>query len=131
MIRQIKKLNSKTSVPKIIAALENRGVHVAITVRNVCHKNGYHGRVVRKKFWINETNRKKRLEFAKQHLNKSQEYWNTVLFSDESKFNIFSSDGRRTVWRKKIRNSIQKISYLRLNMVVLVWGCMSRQITYY
>jgi len=54
IIRQIK-IDSKTSAPKITAALENRGVHVAIsTVRNVCHKNGYHGRVVRKKFWIND-----------------------------------------------------------------------------
>jgi len=76
--------------------------------------------VVRKKFWINETNRKKRLEFAKQHLNKSQEYWNT-LFSDESKFNIFNSNGRRTkCGEKKIRNSIQKFSYLWLNMVVVL-----------
>jgi len=45
IIHQIK---IETSAPKISAALENRGVHVAIsTVRNVCHKNGYHGRVVR------------------------------------------------------------------------------------
>jgi len=128
IIRQIK-IDPKTSAPKITAALENRGVHVAIsTVRNVCHKNGYHGRVVRKKFWINETNRKKRLEFAKQHLNKSQEYWNTVLFSDESKFNIFNSDGRRTVWRKKNteldpKNLIPTVKHGGGS--VLVWGCMS------
>ncbi|GFU73123.1 transposable element Tc1 transposase [Trichonephila clavipes] len=29
-----------------------------------------------------------------------QQFWNEVIFSDESKFNIFGSDGRRMVWRK-------------------------------
>jgi len=70
---------------------------------------------------------KKRLEFAKQHLNKSQEYWNTVLFSDESKFNIFNSDGRRTVWRKKNTelNPKNLIPTVKHGGSVLVWGCMS------
>ena len=27
--------------------------------------------------------------------------WNKVVFSDESKFNVFGSDGRLKVWRKK------------------------------
>ncbi|GFV06711.1 transposable element Tcb2 transposase [Trichonephila clavipes] len=29
-----------------------------------------------------------------------QQFWNEVIFSDESKFNIFGSDGCRMVWRK-------------------------------
>jgi len=64
------------------------------TIQNVCHKNGYHDHVVRKKFWV--TNYSKRLEFAKQ-LTKTKEYWNTVIFSDESKFNIFGFDDRRII----------------------------------
>ncbi|GFW39602.1 transposable element Tcb2 transposase [Trichonephila clavipes] len=31
---------------------------------------------------------------------KTDNFWKKVIFSDESKFNIFGSDGRRTVWRK-------------------------------
>lgn len=32
----------------------------------------------------------------------SMEYWNHVIFTDESKFNIFGLDGEKnTVWRKK------------------------------
>ncbi|CAH2108158.1 unnamed protein product [Euphydryas editha] len=56
---------------------------------------------MRKKFFVNKVNREKRLEFAKTYQNKDREFWNKVIFSDESKFNIFGSDGRRTVWRKK------------------------------
>ncbi|GFX45328.1 transposable element Tcb1 transposase [Trichonephila clavipes] len=41
-----------------------------------------------------------RLKFAKDHILKPQQFWNEVIFSDESNFNIFGSDGRRMVWRK-------------------------------
>ncbi len=34
-------------------------------------------------------------------INKPQTYWNNVLFAGESKFNIFGSDGRITVSRRK------------------------------
>jgi len=118
IIRQIK-IDPKTSAPKITASLENRSVHVAIsTVRNVCHKNGYHGHV-RKKFWINETNRKKRLEFAKQHLNlKNIE----IQCFFQTRVNLIFSTPMEDVQcsEKKIRNSIKKISYLRLNMVMVL-----------
>jgi hypothetical protein len=45
-----------------------------------------------KKTFINERNRKKRLEFARAYVNKPIDFWKTVLFTDESKFNIFGSD---------------------------------------
>jgi hypothetical protein len=33
-------------------------------------------------------------------VNKPIDFWKTVLFSGESKFNIFGSDGLQHVWRK-------------------------------
>lgn len=50
-----------------------------------------------KKPFMNDANRQKRLEFAKMYLNKPIEFWKNVIFSDESKFNIFYSDGRKYV----------------------------------
>ncbi|GFY04326.1 HTH_Tnp_Tc3_2 domain-containing protein [Trichonephila clavipes] len=70
------------------------------TVRRVLKKAGYNGRVARKKPLIGKKNRVKRLKFAKEHLLKPQQFWNEVLFSHESKFNIFGTDGRRMVWCK-------------------------------
>ncbi|GFV02964.1 transposable element Tcb1 transposase [Trichonephila clavipes] len=72
----------------------------AETVRRVLRKADYNGRVARKKPLIGKRNRVKRMEFVKELILKLQQFWNEVIFSDESKFNIFSSDGRRMVCGK-------------------------------
>ncbi|GBN38876.1 hypothetical protein AVEN_167691-1 [Araneus ventricosus] len=61
-------------------------------------------------------------------LNKPETYWNNVLFADESKFNIFGSNGHIMVWRRKNeelnpKNLVGTIKYGGGG--VLVWGCMS------
>ncbi|GFX06422.1 transposable element Tc1 transposase [Trichonephila clavipes] len=88
VIHQVK-IDPKISAPKIAASTSNtlgRSVS-AETVRRVLRKAGYNGRVARKKPLI-------------EHILKPQQFWNEVIFSDESKFNIFGSDGHRMVWRK-------------------------------
>jgi hypothetical protein len=54
----------------------------------------------KKKNIINERSRRKRLEFARVYVNKAIDFWKTVLFIDESKFNISGSDSPQYVWRK-------------------------------
>ncbi|GFX97823.1 HTH_Tnp_Tc3_2 domain-containing protein [Trichonephila clavipes] len=101
VIHQVK-IDPKISAPKIAASTSDtlgRSVS-AETVRRVLRKAGYNGRVARKKPLIGKRNRVKRLKFAKEHILKPQQFWNVVIFSDESKFNIFGSDGRRMVSRK-------------------------------
>ncbi|GFS57680.1 transposable element Tcb2 transposase [Trichonephila clavipes] len=96
------KIDPKLSVVKLAAEISRimgRSVS-AETVRNVIRHAGYSSRVARKKPFISLQNQKKRLEFTKTHQLKTDNFWKKVIFSDESKFNIFGSDGRRTVWRK-------------------------------
>ncbi|GFT90942.1 transposable element Tcb1 transposase [Trichonephila clavipes] len=100
----------------------------AETVRNVIRHAGYSSRVARKKPFISLQNQKKRLEFAKAHQLKTDNFWKKVIFSDESKFNIFGSDGRRTVWRKP--NTALDPKNLHPTVKhgggsVMVWGCMA------
>ena len=71
------------------------------TVRRVLRSKGYNGRIARKKPYISQKNVKLRLAFAKEHVGKPKSFWNEVIFSDESKKNVFGSDGRQIVWRKK------------------------------
>lgn len=58
---------------------------------------------------------------------KEKAWWDDVLFSDESKFNVFGCDGSLRVWRK--RNEEMKSCNLRPTVKhsasVMVWGCMA------
>ncbi len=70
-------------------ALTSGKVVTPQTVRNQLHKAGYKARTARKKLFISgKKNRTKRLEFANANVNKPLEFWNNVLFTDESKFNF-------------------------------------------
>ncbi|KAK6011625.1 transposase, partial [Ostertagia ostertagi] len=54
---------------------------------------GIHGRRPAKKPFISSKNRRARVEFARRHLDWTVADWSRVLFTDESKFNLFGSDG--------------------------------------
>ncbi|GFX60027.1 transposable element Tcb1 transposase [Trichonephila clavipes] len=100
----------------------------AETVRNVIRHAGYSSRVARKKPFISLQNQKERLEFAKTHQMKTNNFWKKVIFSDENKFNIFGSDGRRTVWRKPNTALDPKNLHPTVKhggVSVMVWGRMA------
>ena len=58
-------------------------------------------------------------------INKPETYWNNGLFADESKFNIFGSDGRITLWRRKNEELHTKNLVKRGGGGFLVKGCTS------
>ena len=49
--------------------------------------------------YVNKVSRRKRLEYPKNYREKPSGFWNKMLWSDESKFNLFGSDGKVMVWR--------------------------------
>lgn len=128
----LKKINSNPhiSAPKLANKIENvsgKVVHPE-TVRKFLRSEGFHGRIPRKKPFISAQNIQKRLEFANTHLDKTFEFWKTVLFTDESKFNIFGCDGKGKVWRKT--NEELKLKNLKATVKhgggsVMVWGAMA------
>ena len=69
------------------------------TVRRRLYEISFNDRVARKKPYVSKDNRVKRLYYAKTYLEKPLEYWNEVLWSDETKFNLFGSDGKVMIWR--------------------------------
>ena len=88
------------------------------TIRNTCHNEGYHGRVCLKKFCVIEKYRTKRLDFAKKYEHKTEDYWKAVVWTDESKFELFVSKKKPKVWRKKNVDFDPKI----LTPTVKHWG---------
>lgn len=101
------------------------------TVRRYLRKEGFHSRVPRRKPFISELNRAKRLDFAKKYYKiheKDPEFWSRVIFTDECKFNIFRNDGRSKVWRKpneslKLKNMVPTVKHGGGS--IMVWGCMA------
>jgi len=52
-----------------------------------------------KKLLVSKKNKAARLEFAKEHINWTTTEWSKILWSDESKFNLFGNDSRNNVRR--------------------------------
>lgn len=98
------------------------------TVTRALNNEGFHCRTPRKKPLISDKNRKLRLEFAKKHINKGIDFWKRVLFTDESKYNIFGYDGKAKVWRKP--NTAMDPKHLMPTVKhgggsVMVWGAVA------
>ncbi|GBO01040.1 Transposable element Tcb1 transposase [Araneus ventricosus] len=94
-------------------------------VRDILRKCNFYGRVARRKPFLSKAHQRARLKFAKLYIKKPPEFWNSVLFVDESKYNVFGSDGKQMVWRKpnselEMKNLTPSVKYSQM-----VWGCMS------
>ena len=95
------------------------------TVRRRLDDAGLYGRVARKKPLLTDRHKLIRLNWAKEHKNWSVHDWNMVIWSDESKFNLFGSDGRVYI-RRRIREDFhpdciqQTVKFGGGN--VMMWG---------
>ena len=69
------------------------------TIRKEAHLLGFHGRAAAHKPLITKSNRAARLRWCKARKNCSVDEWKQVLWSDETRFNLYQSDGRVWVWR--------------------------------
>lgn len=98
------------------------------TVKRRLREAGLPSRVARKKPLLSSNNRKKRLEFARRYRDWTVQQWKNVLFSDETKINRVSSDGRRYVRRPKNQPFNPKYTIPTLKHgggSIMVWGSMS------
>jgi len=120
----------RLSAPKLAAEVKyEMGISTSDqTIRNILHQSGLKSAYAKKKPFISKANQKKRLDFARRHINKDSEFWNSIIWSDESRFRVFGCDGRIKVWRK----SGESLKMKNLNPTVkhggggiMVWGCMA------
>ena len=125
------KVDRRKSALSVKVELENElGVIIhANTVRNRMHEIGLYGRVARKKPLVNKVSRTKRNQYAKTMMEKPFGYWKDVLWSDESKFNLFGSDGKIVVWRSTNEELSPQCTVPTIKNQggsVMVWGYFSR-----
>ena len=96
------------------------------TVRRVFKKNDLRSMVKVKKPLLLPRHKKARYEFTKKHRDWNYEDWCKVVWSDESKFNLFGSDGKEYCWKKKgeaLKDRHVKGTVKFGGGGVFVWGC--------
>ena len=100
LVRQVKKNPFMTAVELARHAQETLNVSMSVwTARRLLVRAGLPARIPAKKSWILKKNRKARVAFAKAHEHWTVHQWARILFSDETKNNLFGSDGIRFVRR--------------------------------
>lgn len=122
-IIELAKQNRKISARTIIKRLKLKSSEQSI--RNVIHSVGGIGIYQKKKPFVCERNRLKRLAWAREHLYWDIEQWKRVLWTDESKF-FLRYQGRVSVWKfpgdspndpKLTKGTVKH------DKSVMVWGC--------
>lgn len=124
------KTDRRKSASSVKAEVENElNINISeSTIRGRAHEVGLYGRTARKKPYVNKFNPQKRLEYARYYREKLLGFWNKVIWSDESKFNLFGSDGKVIVWRSpkeefNPRCTVPTVKHGGGN--VKCWGCFS------
>uniref|UniRef100_A0A1I7WBI8 HTH_Tnp_Tc3_2 domain-containing protein n=1 Tax=Heterorhabditis bacteriophora TaxID=37862 RepID=A0A1I7WBI8_HETBA len=90
---------------------------------------GLNGRVPRKKPLASLKNRRVLVAFAREHLTWSAVKWTKVIFSNESKFNRFGSDGKKYVRRRPGEEFMPKCKIPTIKHdggLVMVWTAFNR-----
>ncbi|CAB4476100.1 unnamed protein product [Rhizophagus irregularis] len=129
LIRILKKDRKMTLQELHENFVDSTSTHVCKkTLLNYLHEQGFYSRVGVRKPLVTETNRIKRLNWAKERKLWINE-WDSVIWSDESKFELFRGNGRRLVWRRPhekydIECLIPTVKSGQQG--VMVWRCFSK-----
>jgi len=123
IVKEDRKVTLNELNDKFIQATSNK---ICIrTLQKYLHEEGFYSRAGKRKPFVSEINRKKRLEWAKNKINWNSE-WNFIVWSDESRFEVFGGDGRHNVWRlPKEKYDIDCFipTFKSGRKGVIVWGC--------
>lgn len=124
------KRNRRMTAPEIRAQVnQSRPNPVSVTtVKRRLRAAGLHGRVAVRKPLLRKINKQKRLQWALKHRNWTQAQWEKVLWTDESKFEVFGTKRRQYVRRSSSEKMLPECVLPTVKHgggSIMVWGCFS------
>ncbi len=130
-VRHMQKLASKnrrmsaSSIALEVAEVEGQ----LVSAQTICHtlqKVSLYGHHPRRTPLLELAHKNACKQFAEDNLAKSMNDWNHVLWSDESKVNLFVSDGVQHVWRRPGEEYQDKCALPTVKHgggSIMVWAC--------
>ena len=101
MMRKVRE-QPRTTRQELVDDLKAAGTTVTkMTISNTLRRSGLKSCSARKVPLLKKAHVQARLKFAIEHLDDSEEGWEKVLWSDETKIELFGINSTRRVWRKK------------------------------
>lgn len=103
------------------------GTDVSVdTVRRTLRAEGLRTRTPRRTPLLKPHHKKSRLQYAKTNLSQPQKFWDKVLWTDETKLELFGPMDQRYVWRKEREAYVEKNTLPTVKHgggSVMLWGC--------
>ncbi|KAG1491354.1 hypothetical protein G6F47_010976 [Rhizopus delemar] len=97
---------------------------------NVLHSVEIYAETKKKKSLLTEKHKKARLAWSKKHQYSTVHDWRRVIFSDETKINIWCSDGGKHYWKRKC----DRLQPHHIDITVkygggglMLWGCITSE----
>ncbi|CAM4505953.1 unnamed protein product [Leuciscus chuanchicus] len=121
LVREIKK-NPKITVAELQRCSREMGESCSkSTITAAIHQSGLYGRVARRKPLLSARH-------MKAHLKDSKMVLNEILWSDETKIELFGLNSKRYVWRKPgtahhLSNTVSTVKHGGGS--IMLWGCFS------
>lgn len=129
--RMVKKKETSTATAISKALKSSHQITVSPdTVKRSLKSFGYACRIKKKKPRLTEKHKKARLAFAKKYESWTSDDWKNVIWSDESKFNLLTSDGKEYYWTNRPAELTEEGISPTLKFGgggVMVWSCLTWQ----
>ncbi len=129
MITRTVSKNPRTTRGDLVNDLQRAGTKVTkATISNTLRRQGLKSCSARRVPLLKPVHVQACLKFAREHLDDPEEDWENVIWSDETKIELFGKNSTCRVWRRKNaelhpKNTIPTVKHGGGNF--MLWGCFS------